>query len=453
MRGRVWLSCALLGGCIDIPPFPENQGDRDGDGWPATSINDDAEDCNDDDPDINPGAIDDPSTPEDEDCLNPPSSDPIPGVLATAGGMSSNDLRIEFNTDSRMPSALFLGDDDLLGRNPSACEFNNEEGLGIAVYPSFGVSSETQHATQGTLAVLSTGPAYARVRVEWQYPFTGCAQPMNEGVGGVVDFIMLPYGRLIRHDAITIAGDAPLTMCTGPGGCQTTPQDPVFTTYATFPSWIGGYEVDEGGFNAWPLTADPLPGGPSQRLCLLGQMPGPAASIAKLGMTWRGTPMGLRARDAAGARAVVFDWNTGSPLLTDTYEATTAIFAQITEDMGCTPEMWRALFEFSSPPLFTNQVEFRPALGMYVPLAPVTGNRLAFTAMQDSQFGFAVLIDNLGDDGVTVWRAGNRLAAGNEYHVQREGTADARRYVVFIPFVGRDQQIIIAGPGGEPPEA
>jgi hypothetical protein len=466
MRGRVWLAWAPLCACLDIPPFPANgdarpgdagpcdpqNPDRDADGWRCDNAR--APDCNDGDPAINPGEIDDPASPADEDCFAA-TGDLIDGVSGDSSGMSSGDLRIEFNSMSGMPSVVRIGEDNTLGTLASSCLFNNEEGLGIALYPAFGMHPRTPPVR--TVMVMESGPAFARTRVSWTAePVLECDQPADATIAGTIDFMVLPRGRLARHDSITIAGSGPLYDCTGPMNCNLSPGFPVLTTYASFRPWLDRYELDDDdNVVAFPVGGAPaidLPPEPGRRICVTGETPTTAGVYAKVGMNWQGAGEGQRIRNAQGNNAVVFDWSTNTELPMGTYEASSALFVQLTGEVDCTPEMWDAVREFSVPPLLTNQVAFRHHQGMYVPQNPPTGGRLQFAMMQDSDHGFAVQVDDLGGAGVTVWVDGVRGAAGHQYLIQGDGPSpQQRRYIVYFPSLVAGREVVIAAPGSEPP--
>src|SRR5262249_41622175 len=127
----------------------------------------DANDCDDTNPDINPGAYDIPGDGIDQDCTGTDEAqDPIPGATWDGQILATGNLELEFNTDTRMPSAMRIDGVESL-HTDSGCEVANEEGLGISLYPAFAAHLRGTDGASGDLAVERSGPATATVRADW----------------------------------------------------------------------------------------------------------------------------------------------------------------------------------------------------------------------------------------------------------------------------------------------
>src|SRR5688572_6388317 len=167
-----------VAGCLNIPPPPGSDdgptpdaavdadpcppGDGDCDGWPAVSpINPAANDCDDGDPGINPGEIDDTGDGIDEDCIDGPfdGTGELAGTSFTAGRLITDILDLQFNTDTAMPSSMRIGGVESLHAEPGGCEVSNEEGLGISLYPAFAAHVRSDQTINGTVTVERVGPA------------------------------------------------------------------------------------------------------------------------------------------------------------------------------------------------------------------------------------------------------------------------------------------------------
>ena len=82
---------------------------------------------------------------------------------------------------------------------------------------------------------------------------------------------------------------------------------------------------------------------------------------------------------------------------------------------------------------------------------------VTITASQAVDAGAVIEVPNVSERGVTVWRSTGasyvRLRRGVDYLLQLEPAPGASpTAVVYLPTIADGSSIVIAGPGGEPPQ-
>jgi len=466
MRGRGRLLVVVLAaGCLTIPPRPgsedapttctpgSNPADADCDGWVATSPNPAANDCNDADPTINPGALDVPGGP-DQDCIGGDSPAHLPGVNTNGGTLTTTDLSLEFNSTPKMPSSMVVASVEALG-GQVACTTLAEEEVGVSLYPALAVHAGSS-IPSGDLAFERAGPVAATASITWTSSVPATGDPSCDTavvIAANIRFTVLPGGRLVRDDRITI--DSPSGTGTGDTctGCAQS-DNPFFTSYFTLAPSYDRYQIGSSGSDvAFSSTPDEQPAMSDYRVCVHQSV-----GSGRLGFTWRfaAGDAGPRFRQVPGSMssAVIYDWVRGLGVPEGGYQAVTALFAQDTSNSPCSPEMWETMDEFAAPASI-NGLRFVPETGLYVPETdPPTSGRLEFDTLGTVQHGFGVRVSGLGSRGVTVWRKPSpgaafvRRAGGTDYLIQYD-TDDT--YTVWFPTAASGEYFAIAGPGAEPP--
>jgi hypothetical protein len=445
-------------GCIDVPSHNAGQvdayvcvvGDADCDGWPAVAANAEANDCNDGETTINPGAIDRPDDAIDQDCIDGPATGFAEGVGDTsAATLHTTDIDLHFELPNGMPSTFRIGGDDeennVLGVEPNGCEARNEEGLGISLFPAFAVHGRPSADPNivGSVAFDGDGPVRASAVVSWAIELpvgaAACAGPVT--IGANLRFTVLPGGMLVRDDHVSIAtGPFPDTgSCLG---CAAGGTAPTFTSYLTLGPALARIQQDQAP--SQPRFEDVGPAGLSPAFCLSTGLPD---DNRKLGLVWRfSDAVGYRLRQTDGGNyALVYDWRRGAVVPSGSYQAVTAMFAQVTGG-DCSAEMWERMDQFRTPTPMPPFV-FDPGAGLYRSVEDPGGYH-SFRAMATVDRGFGVRAGALGDHGITVWRNQRRLTAGDDYLVQREEDAT---YSVWFFSASSGDVLTLAAPRSEPP--
>jgi len=456
---RAWALLALASGgaCLDVPPFrPCGEADRDCDGWPVTG-NQATTDCDDDDGNVYPGAVDDPTTAAVEDCFDAGSAVSLPPVTAAAGGWRVGDLALEFDSVSRMPSSLRLMNVELLAGNTDAC-VRDERAAGVSVYPAFAVDHNSVQAGQAT--TLRAGPALATTRVTWAQALPmasmtfGCDAATT--ITGTIDFTVQPNGRVVRYDRVAVS--AGVTSCAGCGDLDGNP--PIFTSYLTFDTPFERYQVEPAVSSVVFPSAGTATGLPAPTTPLTGCLTGANGSVPQVALAWRfPSPVaGMRARTTGEGRvnhALVVDWVNGAALGAGTYELATALAAEHDANVDCSAALRTAMAEFARPPTLTN-TSFIVERGVYRYTGPEEVG-VTITASQAVDAGAVIEVPSVSERGVTVWRSAGdryfRLRRGVDYLLQLEpavGTSPTA--VIYLPVLAGGSSIVVAGPGGEPPQ-
>ncbi|MBK9037102.1 MAG: hypothetical protein IPL61_38640 [Myxococcales bacterium] len=451
-------ACALIAlagaaGCLDVPPYRPCAGDGDCDGWPAVAANPAANDCDDDNALVHPGAEDDPGTTVVEDCFASALATPLTPVAPLARGWTVGDLVLEFDSTSAMPSSLRRGADEVLAGNNDSC-VRDERFAGISMYPAFGVDGRSSQVGQAT--TLRSGPALATTRVTWEQAVPvaatvfGCDAATT--VTGVVDFTVQPSGRIVRRDQVTLsAGVMTCAGCADPDG-----NPAILTSYFTFPTALDRYQVD-------PATVP----GPFPAVGAAAKLSAPAAPITacisgagsalpQVGLAWSFPTAiaGMRARttdDTRANRAMVVDWVNRGGAAAGAYELVTAVAVETDRVADCSRELRVAMTEFARPPTLT-PTTFVPARGTYR-FSGEVGAGVMITADQGVERGAVIEVPTFGQRGLTVWTSSGggayqRSRRGQDYLVQYEADDTS---VVYLPTITAGSSIVIAGPGGEPP--
>lgn len=448
-----WLLAGLtVGACVDVPahqPCPAD--DLDCDGWSTAPAGGATVDCDDRDPAINPGASDDPVTNTDEDCLPGPARPHLPSVVGDAAGWTSGDLSIAFNTATRMPSSLRIGGVEALAQQAIPCLITSEEGIGVALYPAFSAHLRSP-APSGALVVEDAGPALGSSVVTWtaDIPAAGANENCSRSTSltASIRFSVLPGGRLIRHDSITVS--APVLTCRG---CASPTTAPYFTSYLALDAAFDQIRVDGGAevpFTTAITSPVLIPPNSSHRVCLRR-----SNAHAQVAVTWQGVDGGIRLRSTTplpGA-ALVFDWRRGLQVDAMEYRANTSIIVDDTTEPSCTPALLGGIAEVATPPEVDGLI-YDPDRGVYAPPAAPAG-QLAFQVQGPIAQGFTVRTAGLGERGVTVWRrpAGSfpsRLHRDEDYLVQQQAVGGTTMTVVYLPSALAGDGFVIAAPGFEP---
>ncbi len=453
LRGCAAIALAGLAGCLDIPPYrPCGDADRDCDGWPAVGVNPMASDCDDANVLVNPGVADDPGTTAIEDCFGDPVGAGLAPVTPAADGWRVGELALEFASASRMPSSLRLGNAQILAGNPDAC-LRDERMAGISLYPAFGVD----HASlpTGVATALRGGPALATTRVTWAQDVPMAATEFGcdaaTRVSGTIDFTVQPSGRVVRHDRVTVS--AGVSTCVGCADTDGNP--PIFTSYLTFSPELERYQVEPAVtstvFPVAGMAVDLQPPSAS----VVGCVTGITAASSSVGLAWRFPTAiaGMRARTTADTRvnhAMVVDWVNGGAVAAGTYELITALAVESDGVVDCSVALRTAMAEFARPPTLT-PTSFVAERGSYR-YTGEEGVGIRITADQGVEGGAVIEVPNASERGVTVWRgsgaAFTRLRRGQDYLLQLEADRTA---VIYLPALTTGSEIVVSGPGGEPP--
>ena len=470
MRGlAACLLGVMAGACIDIPAHQApidaprdaacaTAGDCDNDGWPAIAINPAANDCDDLDDDINPGQLDDPATPADEDCIAAGVGDRLPRVTGTVAGLTSGDLALTFDSETRMPDDLRIAGVSALNEQVDPCLISNEEKIGVSVYPSFAAHARSP-LPLGNLMIERGGPAMATAHVSWTRLIA--ASGVNETCMAEttltthIRFTVLPGGRLIRDDRINVS--VPITTCRGCasfGGNST----PIFASYIALDGSFDRMAVDgspDGDFMAQmqgtaPNLALILPPQTTHGVCLRKSGGRGQIAITWLGETGQYDDIRLRPTAPDVGRALVFDWRRGMPVGARDHWAITTVVAADAQGAGCAPDVVAPITEVRGTPAMEG-LRYEPSLGVYQPIA-VPDGVLSFAAVGSIARGLTVRSMGLGARGVTVWRGpdggrATRLIRDWDYLVQPDGDA----IVIHVPAITAGERLIVAGPGHEPP--
>jgi hypothetical protein len=445
-------------GCLKVPPPPGSSDARDAggtcvaadgdcDGWPAQSPrNGNANDCDDTNAGINPGAYDTPNDGIDQDCTGSDElQDPIPGVSFDGQTLVTGTVGLEFDTDTRMPSRMMIDGTDVL-HTDSGCEVRNEEGIGITLYPAFAAHLRGTAGASGDLAVERSGPAAATVRADWSahVPLDAPAQQPECDVAvdlqANVRFTALPNGRIVRQDHVNVS--ALTSSCQG---CAGGPTSPIFTSYVSLAGTFDQYADDRGTDLAFPDAATPLLRSNDYKLCVSESL-----GEHQVGFNWYSTSTDyagfrLKSTDVASA-SLVYDWRNSAAVEAGDYQAVTTLIGD-NRSGGCSLDMWDTLDEVAAP-ANSDELVFDHALGMYE-TSPPMDNAVAFSFLGDMNHGVAIRVLGLDDRGVTVWKDAARIVAGPDYLVQHDPD-DAGAYVVWLPSPQGGEHFIVAGPGGEP---
>ena len=114
-----------------------------------------------------------------------------------------------------------------------------------------------------------------------------------------------------------------------------------------------------------------------------------------------------------------------------------------------------AMAEFARPPTLTN-TSFIVERGVYRYTGPEEVG-VTITASQAVDAGAVIEVPCVSERGVTVWRSAGdryfRLRRGVDYLLQLEpavGTSPTA--VIYLPVLAGGSSIVVAGPGGEPPQ-
>lgn len=458
MRGRV-VSVVLGGlsmaGCLDVPPHqPCGPADLDCDGWPATSTNPAAADCDDRDPAINPGAAEDPATAADDDCLTDGAGARLVGVTGGVGGWTSGPLAIAFDSPSKMPSSLTVDGDELLVTQTDLCPVTNEEGMGVSLWPALAAHARVA-VLSGTLTVERAGPALATSRIDWTATASASAPPQQPAcastttVTGVIRFSVLPGGRLVRDDSVTLSAAAD-----GCRGCANAATMPVLSSYLVIPTRFGEVRIDSQPPDTFPMSELRQPSA-TRRVCVRD----PAGGRG-LWLTWASArpPLasdGLRLRpiivsQVEQAHALVWDFAYRRPAEAGEHRLTTTLVPGTDGPGPCGDADADTIGEVTVPPQLDG-LRYVRERGTYEPEAAVTG-ALTFQALGAIDHGVAVRATGYGDHGVTVWRQAvggrfARLERERDYLYQREADGAV---TVWLSTVAANDTVTIAEPGHEP---
>ena len=432
---------------VDAPPCGADPDDCDDDGWVRDATNPAADDCNDFNPAINPGASDDPATGVDEDCIAGAGTRLV-GVTGDQAGWTSGGLAIAFGSVPRMPMTLTLNGSELLGQELGQCRVANEEGLGISLFPVFAAHLNTAGPV-GDLMVERHGPALATSVVTWSQSIagSGVGDRCDRGVTLTAElrFTMLPGQRLVRHDRVmvTVDGAAPREVASCVGCAAGGGNAPVFTSYLTLHDEIDRMSINGGA------AADFAPRSvlATQPVCVW-QRSGPS----HVAVAWSGQGAGARVRRTTGnSVALVFDWVFNDRVPQGTYDVVTSMVFDGMDGDACRPELRDSLDELRVPPLM-NGLRFVPELGAYEPSGIVSGGEFEFQALAAVERGLAVRVPILPSHGVTVWRrpsngAYTRLARDFQYLIQQDPDG---ALVLWLPGLGIGDFVRLAEPGHEP---
>lgn len=426
---------------VDAPPCGSNALDCDDDGWVADALNPAADDCNDFNATIHPGARDDPGTTVDEDCIADGPGARMVGVSGDEAGWQAGALSINFGTATRMPASMRIGGVEALGTETS-CVTTNEEGIGASLYPAFAAHVRTTSPT-GDLVVERRGPAMATSLVTWavDVPVTGNG-PLTCNVAtsivANIRFTVLANQRLIRDDSITV--NTGVQTCIGCGSPATAP---ILSSYLALDGSYDQVSID--GAAEIPLQFQMLQTTGS-RVCVRQ-----TTGTGRVGVTWNGVGARVRLRRTADNNsAMVFDWVNSMDVMAGNRRLTTSMVAATDDEGPCDAEMQDAVSEMTSPPVVQG-LTFDGPLGVYRPTQAATGVT-SFQALATIERGFTVLVPSGFDArGVTVWRqptggAAVRQIRDFQYLLQASGG----EVVVFMPRLNAGDRITIAGPGHEP---
>lgn len=448
MRAVVAASALLWGACLEVPSAScPAGGDRDGDGWVCGGV---APDCDDGDPAIHPGVVDDCTTPVAEDCGEPIACDDLlPGIVSSTNpdadtwGVHGAGLSSTFDEGLQWVLASIVPDRDgveLLSR----VEGQPEQYVGVTLYPTW----DQWQATAATPDALDTGPAYVRIAVTWSI----LGQQPGEGVS---TFGFFPDGTIHRHEAFTTEGNAAASLfLVGHWSLDAN----LFTDVA-LPE--GNLPLDGTPMNAEVLHAHTT-GDDDGAICA-----GNRDDQRRVAMAWReadGDPDGTRvvyAQQGLGPHrlALNYDWRRDVTMVdAGTYESDTALLIDRGDD-GPQPCASAGTFGASlrEPPALTitagapgehaDATGHVAAEGLYEVEAGTGEAYVELAADATLPRGLLVRAVIPAPDGVTVWRVGLPLRAGVDYLVQPSDDG----FTVWLPGPVDDGEAIrIAAPGGEP---
>jgi hypothetical protein len=443
---RRLVGLVLLAGCIDIPPplglCDPADPDQDGDGWACNGVVPDCNDQPDDGASINPGAIDNPLTPDDEDCTgaNAHINEQIAGVSLGAGSVETPLQRIDLGPTGALMPISFFDRGSMLSWMPM-------DGVTLGVTPGFTIADAT-----ATREFPQSGPAYADVRMAWTAPATADAPAMS----GVTRFAFRPDGVTIRDDQLSVhdpgfdAAHGPFDLSAGfdasiGGGGPTS----LVVTDAT-----NGYvSLPESG-STWDGAgqADPA-------LCFVT---GAGSSRRSLSIAWTGGDGVGPSATVASRASIRYDWaRQAATLAAGTYRLTQVLRYRLELSSLC------GLDGFTAPaPLdilqgdaWTDSSGDRDHDGydeMRGLFWIATNERYVEFYGPFGPFLVRAVMRTSATEGVTVWLDGERLEAGKDYLVQwtdgestGSGNEGRQAAIVWFPddVIGK---IRIALPGGEP---
>jgi hypothetical protein len=467
----------LVPGCLDIPAHHRDAapidpidayvcaaGDGDCDGWPAVSASGRAaaDDCNDADPAIYPGARDLPGDEVDQDCIDGAATTERAGVSGTVSALISEPLQIAFDSPSLMPSAMTIGGTSALVFQPGAtCPISNEEGMGVSLYPAFAAHGRTE-GPNGQMELVRIGPAMATTRIRWSARVAASSDlgvpPENceveNMVEGEITFTVTPGGVLVRDDYVTTT--ASVLSCTGcPIGAGTT--SPILATYLSLSSDLTQWQA-YGGPGSLPeeLVLEPpqvygvavLRGG-----CL--SMPGGGYQV---GLAWeqQNDARGLRIKSTSPnpSTTFAFDWRRSQEISAGDWRNTVALIAATGGGpAGCTMPVLGSVDQRVEPSNVFDVVYRRELAAWESTTSMTTGNARA-QAVGDIDHGFPLRAPGLGEHGVTVWRRRTgepdfiRLTGGDDYLIQRDPDG---AHVIWLERLEAAAELWVGGPGHEPP--
>jgi hypothetical protein len=467
----------LVAGCLDIPAhnrdaaptdpvdaFVCTAGDADCDGWPAVSASGraDADDCNDADPAIFPGARDVPGDEIDQDCIDGAAATERDGVSGTVAALVSGPLQIAFDSPALMPSAMTIGGTSALVFQPDgACAISNEEGMGVSLYPAFAAHGRTE-GPDGQMELVRTGPAMATARITWSARVASSSDfgvpPENceveNMVTGEISFTVTPGGVLVRDDYVTTS--AAVMTCTGcPIGAGTT--EPILATYLSLSSALTQWQP-YGGPGSTPETLVLVP----PQVYGVAELRGGCLSMAsgsyQVGLAWeqQNDARGFRIKSTSPTPSTTFafDWRRSQEISPGEWRNTVALLAATGGGAGgCTMPVLGGVDQLVEPPNVFDVVYRRELAAWESATSAIDGYARA-QPVGPVDHGFALRAPGLGEHGVTVWRRRvreadyTRLTGGDDYLIQRDPDG---AHVLWLEQLEAAAELWVGGPGHEPP--
>jgi len=437
----------LLGACLEIPPASCPAGsDFDEDGWPCGGV---APDCDDGDPEINPGVPDDCATNFVEDCGGDEAAcPPLPGLVATTAsgdatwGVQGGGLSATFERGLQwvLSSLRREGDpDELLSRVTGGVE----QYAGVTLYPRF----DQYEVTTAVPSALDAGPAYVRIEIAWEH------DTASEDATGTSVFGFFPNGTIHRHETFVSQGytipDVYLvthwTLNTARFTTLDTPLGEVVLAKAADFAPVHHHELgspDDGVLCAYDVVAN-----------------------RRVTMAWRDQ------LDVIGSRAVVgneaperrlaldYDWFRGVAMIPPgTFESVTTLTVDTPDQAGDACASAASLSgDLRDPPVLAiiagvagpdaNADGYVVDEGLHEIAAEIDERFVEVRSTETVLRGMMVraVLDAVA--GVTVWRNGARQRAGRDYLVQ---PSDDGVTVYFPGRIDTGELLRIAAPGGEP---